>query len=361
MAALPPAISRGRTLRHRSQLSLPAAVESAVDELFGPWNRPQVPGCVVGIVRGGQLIYERGFGSANLDQQVPLTPHSKFYLASVSKQFVATAIGLLVLDQQIRLEDDIRTYVPELPEYDQSITIEHLIHHTNGLRDYLSLMEMAGLPFGDQHSRAELLDLIARQRELEFPPGQRYAYSNTGYFLLAEIVQRVSQKSLRQFTQERIFEPLGMQHTFFHDDRHAVVEGRVTSYCQSTQGARIAYLANWDQVGSGGLLSSLRDLAVWICNFDELRVGGPDLAKLLLQRGKLNDGREIPYAFGLMHGEWRGLATVGHSGSFMGFRTALLRVPSERFAVIVLANEQNLNAEELARQILDICLAEPCK
>ncbi len=185
----------GQVLRHSSSLALRPDQQMAVDALFEPWDRSDSPGCTLGIVRRGHLIYGRGYGVANLDEGSPLTTDSVFYLASVSKQFVAAAIAILVLDQKLDSSDDVRAYIPELPDYDAKITVDHLLHHTSGLPDYLELMERQGMSFGNEYSREELLKMICRQRKLDFTPGERYAYSNSGYFLLAEIVQRVSGQS----------------------------------------------------------------------------------------------------------------------------------------------------------------------
>ncbi len=348
----------GRALRHDVPKSLAVKQDptSRLDALFANWNKPDSPGCAVGVIRDGKMIYRRGFGSANLDYQVPIDENSVFYLASVSKQFVAAAIAMLALDGKISLDDDVRKYVPELPKYDATITVRHLVHHTSGLRDYLSLMDLAGKKFADVHTDQELLELICRQQELNFPPGEKHLYCNTGYFLMSEIVRRVSKKSLRQFTDDRIFKPLKMNNTHFHDDHTAVVKNRVVSYGADRKQFRMSYLANWDKVGSGGLLSTIDDLILWDRNFDDRKVGGDSLSELMHQPGKLNDGTKLNYAFGLVVGEYKGLKTVGHGGSFMGFRTVLLRFPEQEFSVIILSNVGSFNPDAVAKSIADMLL-----
>lgn len=349
-----------------AQESAPAAestreteLKTRVDALFAEWDRPDSPGCALAVVHNGQLVYQHGYGCANLDYQLPITPDSVFYLASVSKQFTAAAIILLAQEGKLSLDDDVHKYVPELPDYGATITLRHLAHHTSGLRDYLTLMQLAGLRWEDVHGDDELIDLVCRQKALNFAPGDQHLYSNTGYLLLAEIVRRVSGKSLRQYAEQKIFKPLGMTSTHFHDDRTEIVANRVTGYRKNDDGTfRVHFPANWDKVGSGGLYSSVADLARWDQNFYDPVVGGPELIETLQTRDTLNDGTTLDYAFGLVHGEYKGLKTVSHGGSFQGFRTVLLRFPEERFSVILLANLAEINPTELARRVADVYLAE---
>lgn len=339
-----------------------AALTAQVDRIFARWDKPDSPGCALAVVKDGCVVYQRGYGSANLDYKVPLGPESVFYLASVSKQFTAAAVALLAQQGKLSLDDDVRTYVPELPDYGRTITIEHLVHHTSGLRDYLTLMQLAGMRWEDVHSEREILELVCRQKELNFAPGEKYRYCNTGYLLLAEVVHRVSGKTLRQFTQEEIFRPLGMAHSHFHDDPTHVVPNRAIGYAPAEHGTfRLDYLANWNKVGSGGLLSTAEDLARWDRNFYDKKLGGEQLIKTLERRGTLNDGTVLPYAFGLVIGEYRGLKTVSHGGSFMGFRTVLLRFPEQAFSVIILANLADVNPTALAQAVAEVYLAEPMR
>lgn len=336
-----------------------AALAERVDELFAEYDRPGSPGCAVGVVRGGSLVFSKGYGLANLDHEIPLTPSSVFYLASVSKQFTAAVVALLAADGLIGLDDDVREYVPELPDYGRVITIRQLIHHTSGLRDYLTLMSMAGMRREDVHTDEEVLELLARQRRLNFLPGDEHLYSNSGYFLVSVITRRVTGKSLREYADEKIFRPLGMRNTHFHDDRTMVVKGRVTSYAPAGSGGyRLDYWANFDKVGSGGLLSSVEDLARWAANFYENRLSAPDLLELMHERGVLSNGDTLDYAFGLRIGTYRGLRTVGHGGSSMGFRTHFLRFPDQRFTVIVLCNVGTASPAALAERIADLYLED---
>jgi CubicO group peptidase (beta-lactamase class C family) len=329
-----------------------------VDALFAEWDVPGSPGCALGVVSNGALTHARGYGVANLEQDIPITPGTVFYMASVSKQFVAASLGLLVLDGRIALDDDVRQLVPELPAYDTPITIEQLLHHVSGLRDYLELMGMAELSLEEAYASDQILELVARQEGLNFPPGDRYLYSNTGYFLIPIIIERVTGQSIREYAAERLFGPLGMHDTHFHDDwRHAIPD-RALSYRSSDDGFELSFLEKFDQVGSGGLLSTVEDLARWDANFHEPAVGGQALLDLLRTRGVLADGDTISYAGGLRLGEYNGLAVEQHSGSMMGFRTHVVRFPAERFSVICLCNFGDINPGALARDVAELYLAE---
>lgn len=334
-------------------------IAQRIDAIFAEWDRPGSPGCAIGVVHDGKLVYARGYGSANLDYDVPLTPNTVFYLASVSKQFTAAAVALAVRQGHLSLDDDVRAWVPELPDYGDRITVRHLIHHTSGLRDYLTLMRLAGMRYEDVHSEEEILDLIARQQELNFRPGDDFLYSNTGYFLLAVILERATGKTLRQFTTEHFFQPLGMDDTHFHDDAGHVQKNRAYSYVPDPEeGFRIAFLANFDQVGSGGLYSTVEDLVRWDRNFDQPTVGGKKLIGQLHERFALSSRDTLDYAFGLALGEYRGLRTVSHGGSMMGFRTAMLRFPDDHFTVVCLCNLATIDAMAMARRVADVFLAD---
>lgn len=333
--------------------------DARVDSLFSQWDRPDSPGCALGVLRDHSLVYARGYGTANLETGEPITPKTVFYLASVSKQFTAASAALLTLEGALSLDDDARRYIPELPDYGPTITVRDLIHHTSGLRDYLTLMSLADMSLEEPHTPSEILDLIARQEALNFNPGERYLYSNTGYFLIPLIVERVSGRSFREFTAERIFNKLGMRNTHFHDDYRHRVPGRALSYRRDDDGAiELSFLPKFDQVGSGGVLSNVEDLALWDENYYSREVGGTGLFELQHVRGVLASGDTIDYALGLSLGTYKGLETVSHGGSMMGFRTHLLRFPEERFTVICLCNLGDIDPGRLARAVADIHLEE---
>jgi CubicO group peptidase (beta-lactamase class C family) len=331
-----------------------------VDHLFKKWDQKDSPGAAVGIIQKGNLIYTNGYGSANLDYDVPIDADSKFYIASTSKQFTAACLALLVQEGKLKLEDDIRKHIPELPDYGKTITIRHLVHHTSGLRDYLELMSLAGKSFENYFNISDGIELLCRQKALNFDPGAEYLYSNSGYILLAEIVTRVSGKSIREYADEKIFRPLGMKNTFFNDNHKQVTKNRVVSYRPEGNGY-LRFVQNFDALGDGNLLTTVNDLYLWDQNFYHKKVGGSAFLDLIHTRGTLNNGKELDYAFGLGHGKYRGLKTVSHGGGMLGFRTQLIRFPEQEFSVIVLANITNFNPTARAYEIADIFLKDQLK
>lgn len=327
-----------------------------VDEIFARWDKRDSPGCALAIIKDGTIIYKRGYGMANLENGIPITSQSVFYVGSVSKQFVAMCIALLAQEGKLSLDDNIRTYVPELPDYGTAITIRHLIHHTSGLRDYLTLEDVAGIPLGFHHE-GDVLDLIARQKELNFNPGEEYLYSNSGYFLLAVIVCRASGKTLRQYAEENIFKPLGMRNSRFHDDYAELVPNRASGYFPASGGTYRNFISTFDCVGSGGLFSSVEDLFLWDQNFTFPKLGGKDTIELMHTVGTLNDGTKLEYAFALNIQLYKGLRSVSHGGALGGYRSALLRFPEHKFSVICLSNLSTINPMSLCHQVADIYLS----
>ena len=330
-----------------------------VDKLFAKWDSTISPGAALAIIKDGQIIYERGYGMANLDHNIAITPTSVFRIGSVSKQFTAACIAILALEGKISLDDDVRKYIPELPEYDRPTTIRHLIHHTSGIRDYLALEELAGKSDYDFYTPEDTIKLIARQKKLNFKPGEQFLYSNSGYFLLGVIVQRASGKSLNDFAQEHIFKPLGMKNTHFHDDHTMVVNNRAYGYSPAKKGYRID-MTSLDHVGDGGVFTTVEDMFLWDQAFYSNKLG-KELMELLLTPGVLNNGKKLDYDFGLRISEYKGLKTVGHGGSFVGFRAHMIRFPEQRFSVVCLANLRTVNPSKLCQQVADIYLADQFK
>lgn len=333
----------------------------AVDSLFAVYDRPGSPGCGVGVIRDGAFAHRADYGTADLARGRPLGPRSTYYMASVSKQFGAAAVALAALQGRLSLDDDVRKYVPELPEYERPITIRHLVHHTSGLRDYLGLLGLAGRLAG-VNADADVVRLIARQRALNFPPGTRYSYSNSGYMLLSVVLERATGRSLREFAEQEIFAPLGMRDTYFYDDHtapHRAGDRRAIGYHPVRAGGfESGVLPNFEQVGDGGLFSTVEDMLLWDRNFYDGRVGGPAFLDLIHSTGRLADGTELDYAFGLRVTDYGGLRTVVHSGVFQGYRTIIQRFPAERFTVVILCNVGTATPEELAPAVADIYLAQ---
>lgn len=328
-----------------------------VDAVFEGLAGADAPGCAAGVVEDGELVHARGYGAANLDYGIPLDGRSVFYLASVSKQFTAAAVLLASEQGHLTLDDEVRRWIPELPDYGSPLTIRHLVHHTSGLRDYLTLMSLAGRAYGDAFDDEAMLGLISRQRALNFDPGSEYLYSNSGYVLLAEIVGRATGRSLREYADEELFQPLGMTDTHFHDDAAQVVPRRVVSYSRAGEDRfRVSYLAAFDRIGDGGLYSTIEDLGKWSGALMDGRIGPPGFTDRLQERGVLNDGDTLSYAFGLTLGSHRGVREVSHGGSMMGFRTSLRLFPEERVATIVLCNLNQINPTGLATQVAEMVL-----
>lgn len=333
-----------------------------VDEVFAKWNKPTSPGCAMSVMKEGRIIDKRAYGMANLDYDIPLTTASVFHVASVSKQFTAAAVVLLALQKKLSLDDPVRKYAPELPDFGEPITIRHLIHHTSGLRDQWALLGLAGSRYSlDRIGNDDVLELVSRQKALNFRPGEKYLYSNTGYTLLAVIASRVSGKSFRDFTDENIFRPLGMKNTHFRDDFSEVVKNQAYGYLPARGNAFRTGATNFDTVGATSLLTTVEDIALWDRNFFEPKVGGAPFIEQMHERGRQNNGEAINYAFALIHGAYRGLAVVEHSGSDAGFRAHFLRFPQQRYSFAVFCNAGPVDARELARKLADIYLEKELK
>lgn len=340
-----------------------------VDQVFAQWDKADSPGCALGVIRNGEFVYKRGYGMANLEYNIPISPTSVFWIASTSKQFTAMSIALLARQGKLSLDDDIRKYLPEMPQYQSPVTIRHLIHHTSGIRDHAVLLFYAGLPTEDVHSDEDMLHLmarqtdedvlafLARQKDLNFAPGSEHLYSNSGYLLLAQIVKRVSGTSLRQFAEENIFKPLGMANSHFQDDLRLIVKNRAVGYSPIKGGGFSTVITNFDRVGAAGVLTSVEDLLLWDRNFYENKLdGGMDLINEVVTPGVVANGEG--YAFGLRSFQYKGLKVMTHGGDFFGFKAQLIRFPEQRFSVICLCNARNINANRLTYQVAEIYLAD---
>jgi len=326
--------------------------------MFIAWDRPTTPGVAVAVVKDGATVYERGFGSANLEYGVPITSSTVFDIASVSKQFAGLAVAMLAGQGKLSLDADIREYLPEMPDFGSTVTVRHLVHHTSGIRDWASALPIAGWRFEDVISFDDILEMARHQRDLNYEPGAEYSYTNTGYNLLAEIVTRVTGQRFADWTQANIFEPLGMTNTRFYDDHDRIVANRAYSYALDSELGFRNVTNTLTALGSSSLYTTTEDLVKWVLNFENGRVGGREAIDLMYRRGVLNGGDTISYAFGQQIGEYRGLTTVSHGGGWAGFRTHLVRFPEERFAVIVLSNLSSFNPSGMAYRIADIYLDE---
>ena len=333
-----------------------------VDELFREYDRSDTPGCALGVYRDGKIHYARGYGMANLELGVANTPQTVFDIGSTSKQFSAFAIQLLAREGKISLDDDIRKWVPEIPSYGKTVTIRHLLHHTGGLRDYIELMSLQGMMAEDLSTDQDVLDIMARQKAPNFPPGEEHLYSNTGYFLLSVIVKRASGQSLRDFAAERIFAPLGMTHTQFNDSHTRIIPNRATGYSRPKGGVFGIDMSDWEQTGDGAVLTTVEDLFRWDQNFYDPKVGGPEVLEAMHQVGSLNSGKKLEYASALYVSTYRGLPAVSHGGSWAGYRAQLMRFPKQKLSVACLCNNGGVaNPSRLAQKVAEVYLGDQMK
>jgi CubicO group peptidase (beta-lactamase class C family) len=328
---------------------------AAVDAIFAPWMRNDGPGCAVGVTRAGKLIFTKGYGMANLEHGIPITPETVFPIGSNSKQFTATVTALLAEDGKLDVDADVRTYLPELPAYGAPLTARQLVHHTGGLRDYQALRYLSGVP-PERVEPREVLALLLRQRGLQHPPGARYEYDNSGYVLQRFLVERVTGKSLPEVAQEKIFGPLGMTHTRWIEDHVSIVPGRATAYDGDRErGFRAAY--SHPIVGSGGVLTTVGDLTRWDANWYDNRLGrgGPRLVEQLTAPGALADGTKLDYAWGLFLDEHRGRRIVWTGGTGPGYVADMVRFPAEKLSVFCLCNGV-IDSRWLSRRVADVFL-----
>lgn len=328
-----------------------------VDDIFSAWSLPDTPGAAVAVIKDGSIIYRQGYGMADLENAVPITPGTVFHAASVSKPFTAFAVLLLAEQGRLSLNDDIRTHLPDMPDFGRPITIRHLLHHTSGLRDQLELLAMAGYRLDDVISQEHILNMIRHQKALNFVPGSEYMYCNTGYTLLAEIVAGVTGQSFREWTRENIFAPLGMESTQFNDDCERIVAHRADSYSPAETGGYEKQVLSYSNFGATGLLTTVEDVAQWVLNLEGGKTGGKKTVERMLEQGMLNDGRKIDYACGLDVGEYRGLKIIEHDGYDAGFRSVFSWFPEQRFGVVMLSNNAAVEPAKTAHRIADIYLS----
>lgn len=332
---------------------------TVADRVFEAYRGTDLPGCAVGVSRAGRVVLDRGYGMANLETGTPIQPTSIFHVASVSKQFTAMAILLLERDGKLSLDDDIRKYIPEIPSYGPTITIRHLLNHTSGLRDQWDLLSMARGRFEENRiTEADVMDIVPRQKALNFPPSSEYLYSNTGYTLSAVIVKRVSGKSLRDFADERIFKPLGMSDTHFHDDYTMIVPRRAMAYATRAGGGGLRVsIPNYDTYGATSLFTTVGDLLTWQANFEIPRVGDRALFARMETSGRLTSGDSTGYGLGVAVATHRGARYVGHSGGDAGYRSWTGRFPDHGLAIAIACNTSTANPQALALRLADSYLA----
>jgi CubicO group peptidase (beta-lactamase class C family) len=328
-----------------------------VDKLFAQWDRKDSPGAAIVVVKDGAVVYQHGYGYANLEHGIPITPQTRFDVASVAKQFTGLSVAMLVQQSKLSIDEDIRKHLPDVPDFGKPITIGHLLYHTSGLRDWPEAFLLSNMDFEAPISFEMILEMVRRQRELDFAPGTGFQYSNTGYNLLAAAVAKVTGKSFREWTDANLFRPLGMQHTHVCDNSAELVPDRAESYGSGDKPGTLHRVASQlSGQGSSSLFMSAEDMGKWLLNFETAKVGGKAAIELMCQPGKLNNGAKLVYGFGIFDDDYHGSKMLEHGGSWAAYRSSMMVIPEKRFAVAVLANAANMNVADRARKIADIYL-----
>jgi CubicO group peptidase (beta-lactamase class C family) len=334
----------------------PADAPARVDRIFARYTN-ETPGCAVGIARDGRQTFARAYGMADLEHDIAATPATIYEAGSVSKQFTAAAVVLLSLQGKLSLDDDVRKYIPEVPDYGTPITIRHLLTHTSGLRDWGNIASIAGWPRGLRaHTHAHVLDIVSRQTALNYPPGAAYSYTNTGFNLLVMLVDRVSGMPFADFTKQQLFDPLGMRSTSWRDDFTRIVKGRSIGYAARRGGGFSTDMPFENVHGNGGLLTTVGDLLTWTQNLETGAVGGPRFLAEMHRTGILTGNRPITYASGLVVSRYNGVAEVSHTGSTAGYRAFLARYPEQKLAVALLCNIGSANPGTIGHEVADVFL-----
>jgi len=332
-----------------------------IDTIFKQWCKQNVPGGAIGIIKDGELMYSKGYGIADLEHDIKISSTSVFNICSISKEFVSFSLLLLEEQGKLNLDDTVQTYLPDFPEYDAPVTIRHFINHTSGIRDVKKLIQLKGKNIFDNLEPEEVYTLIKHQKALEFSPGDKFAWSNSDYFILSMIIEKVSGQSLKTFTQEHIFGPLGMKNTLFYDDNTDLIKNRVFSYNKkNAEDGFDNVIMRFHLVGSFGAYSTIEDLFLWDQNFykNKLGKGGQKIIKNMHEEGLLNNSESSGYAHSVKINNYKGLKTVEHGGSFAGYRSVILRFPDERVSVIILANRGDANPWDMSYQLADVLLKE---
>ncbi|NVK51754.1 MAG: beta-lactamase family protein [Flavobacteriaceae bacterium] len=332
-----------------------------VNELFKKWNNSSSPGAAIGIIENGKLVYSKGYGLANLEHNIPNTPKTAFNIASNSKQFTAACIVLLSQRGKLDLNQTLSSFYPEFPEYAKAITIKNLLYHTSGLRDFSQITYLSGLRPDDYYNDEDILKWIGSQKELNFTPGEKHLYCNSGYWLLGQIVKKVSGMRLADFARKEIFSPLGMEHTLFLNNNTMLIKRRASGYSPSRSGNFRNIVSTLEHTGNGGVYTTIEDIKKWDDEFYNRTILNDTFWELMTTKGTLNNGEKIPYSGALFIKKYKGLKTIDHGGRAPGFKSNILRFPEQKFSVIVFTNVSNANAIPLSYQIADIFLKDAFK
>lgn len=332
------------------QASSADSLEARIDPIFSAYGH-KTPGAVIGIIDHGKLVYKKGYGMANVERRFLNTPNKIFNIASVSKQFTAAAVSLLIQQNRLSLEDNIRRYIPDFPEYGSPITIRHLLYHTSGIRDYMVLMWLTGRSFEGPFENREAIKIIQAQKQLEFTPGYRCVYSNSNYVLLAQIVRKVTGMTLNEYAKQSLLHPLGMYSSGYNDKLLSNTGSVAISY-QRVDADYRPYKNGHQAIGDGGMHTTLEDIVKW----DQAFYDTTSIHQQLLVKGTLENGNPLSYGRGIMTGVHRGLSIHTHPGAFLGYRSEILRFPEKQITIVLLGNSDDINPEEMTRQVADAYL-----
>lgn len=342
--------------------------EAGVDKLFARWDWPDSPGAAVVIVNDGKVIHQRGYGSANLETRTPITPQTVFDVASVAKQFAGLAVARLVEQGKLSLDDEVRKHLPDVPDFGKPITIRHLVYHTSGLRDWPETLALSGLDWAAVITLPTILEMVQRQRELDFTPGEEYQYSNTGYNLLAAAVAKVTGQSFPAWSETNIFKPLEMNATHVCEDPTKVIPNRAESYMPAGEKKFSRALSQLAAAGSSSLFISAEDMGKWLLRFGGASSAGSfgEAFERMQAPGTLSNGKAVDYGFGVGLGDFQGTKKISHTGGWAGYRSIVFLLPEKKFGLAILSNAGNLNTSELARKIAalylgDSLVAKPAK
>jgi len=330
----------------------------SIDSLFNNWDNSHAPGCALGIVKDGQLIYSNGYGMANMEYSIPNTDSTVFRIGSTSKQFTAACIIRLVEQGRLTLDETLQEIFPDFPDYARKITINHLLNHTSGIRDYLQLSFLKGLGDDDFYTDDDVMAWLVNQRDLNFEPGAEFLYSNSGYWLLGQIVLEVAGMNLAEFAARELFQPLGMEHTHFHNDHNRIVKYRASRYVPDPRDGYKISMTTLDMIGDGGIFTTIKDLKKWDDAYYQSSVLSHSFWEMMTRQGILNNGEQIDYASGLFIADYKGLKTIRHGGAFVGFRAEMLRFPEQHVTIAILANRGDARPSSLANQVADIILKD---
>ncbi len=347
----------GCTIKTFAQ-SLPDSTIKKIDSLFLKWNTANSPGCTVGIVRNDSLIFSKGYGMANLEYDISNEPQTLFHMASVSKQFTACSIVLLAKQGKLKLDDDIHKWLPWFPNLKEKITIRNLLNHTSGIRDQWQLLAISGTRLDDVITQDQIIKILSKQQALNFKPGDKYSYSNSGFTMLAEIVKAVSGQTLRQFTDSAIFKPLAMANTHFHDDYTEIEKNRSYSYDRKDSIHFTNAVLSYSVAGATSLFTNINDMSKWVMNFYDHKVADQRDIDMLTQKGKLNNGKELSYALGIVNDTWKGWRQYSHSGGDAGYRTHVAVFPDLKMGFMVFSNLGDFNPGEKVYQMADFFIKD---